>query len=199
MPDDPINPPPPAPSPEPAPAPPPTPTPTPAPSPAPAAIEGAPLDLGFTFDKLILPSGTEVAAAESARFMEVLSDSKMSHQERAQALVDLQGKVLEGAAAKIGQAWEAQRSAWQTEIKADPTIGGDHLAPALGQISKLIDAHGTEELRKAMDDTGLGDNPHMIRFLHKLASHFTESGALPGGSPPTPERSQGQRIFNTMQ
>lgn len=136
---------------------------------------------------------------QSARFMEVLADTKMSHQDRAQALVDLQGKVLESAAQKIAVQWETQQKTWQDEIKADPALGGEKLAPALGQISRLIDAHGSEELRTAMDQTGMGNHPAMIRFLHKLSGFLGEGGALPGGVPAATEKSQAQRIFTTMQ
>lgn len=196
MPDESIQPaaPPPTPSAEPsAPTPPETsPTPT-------TPADGAPTDLGFTFDKLSLPEGSEILPEQSARFMEVLADSKLSHQDRAQALVDLQGQVLEQAAQKIAAQWTAQQQAWQDEVKADPAFAGDKLAPALGQISRLIDAHGTEELRTAMDQTGMGNHPAMIRFLHKLSGFLTEGGALPGGNAPAQEKTQAQRIFTTMQ
>lgn len=184
---------------QPTPAPEPTPSPTPTTPTAPEAPAPEPVALGFEFSALKLPEGVEVLPEQSARFMEVLADSKLSGQERAQALVDLQGKVLEQAATKIAEAWTAQRNTWQEEIKSDAAIGGDKLAPALGQISKLIDAHGTAELRQAMDSTGMGDNPHMIRFLHKVAGYLNEGGNLPGGAVPQNERTQAQRIFTTMQ
>jgi hypothetical protein len=179
----------------PMPAPEPLASPTTTPTPAPEA----PAPAGFEFSALKLPEGVEVLPEQSARFMEVLADTKMSGQERAQALVDLQGKVLEQAATKIAEAWTAQRNTWQEEIRKDAAIGGDKLEPALGQISKLIDAHGTAELRQAMDSTGMGDNPHMIRFLHKVAGYLNEGGNLPGGIVPQTERTQAQRIFTTMQ
>ena len=178
---------------DPAPSPSPTLIPTPE---TPAAIE--PLDLGFTFDKLALPKDTEILPEQSAKFMEILGSPKLSHQERAQALVDLQGNILTAAAQKVAEAWTAQQATWQNEIKTDPVLGGDKLEPALGEISKLIDAHGSEELRTAMDKTGMGDNPAMIRFLHKVAGFLNEGKPLPGGGPAPTEKTPAQRIFTTM-
>jgi hypothetical protein len=53
------------------------------------------------------------------------------NQEGAQRLVDFYAKQAKAEAVKPYEQWHAMQKQWQDEIKADPTIGGDKLEPAL--------------------------------------------------------------------
>ena len=42
----------------------------------------------------------------------------------------------------------------------------------------LIEKFGNEEAAKALEDSGLGNNPHVIRMMVKIAGQFTEDGKI---------------------
>lgn len=82
---------------------------------------------------------------------------------------------------------------WQKEIKGDPAIGGDKLAATVQAVSRAFDhvctgytrADGTEvpakqeiaELKAALDLTGAGNNPAIVRAMHRFAVRLMEPGA----------------------
>ena len=57
---------------------------------------------------------------------------------------------------------------WEQEARNDPEFGGVHFAENLGVARDLVKAHGDDDL-KAILNTGLGNNPALIRFLVKVA------------------------------
>jgi hypothetical protein len=106
------------------------------------------------------------------------------NQEGAQRLVDFYAKQAKAEAVKPYEQWHAMQKQWQDEIKADPTIGGDKLEPALEKVSKVLDTYGDPEVRKALSFTGAGNNPAIVRTLVKMAEALSEGGPIIG-APPT--------------
>lgn len=133
----------------------------------------------------------------------------MTSTERAQALVDLQSTVAAEGMQSIADAWNGLQQKWQDEVRADPEMGGAKLEENLGMISNLLqtivapggttvpaEVKALEDLRTAMNETGAGNNPHIVRFLFKLAKANRE-GTVALGNPAPTERSQAERLFPT--
>ena len=131
-------------------------------------------------------------------FLSVMNDAAMTPQARAQALVDLQASLFAKSSEMGSQARTDQQAAWQAEIAADPVIGGANLQNTIAGIGNLMDRFATPEVRAAFDETGAGNNPHIVRFLHTLVSQLKEPAPLPSGSPAsTPARSVADRLYGT--
>lgn len=165
--------------------------PEPSPEEAPAAPEP------LTWETINLPEGFTVDEKSRDSFLEIMNDDKLSGAERAQKLVDLQTGLMQQMAEANFKAWTDLQTQWQDEIRADPEIGGDKLDPALGGIAKLVDRYGSKELREAMDATGAGNNPHIIRFLHKIAKDLNEGGPVLG-APSESKESLADRMYPSM-
>lgn len=179
---------PPTPSPEPTP---PTPEPpkTPDPAPAPAAL---------TAENIKLGEGFEADPGLMGDFLGIMNDSALSAGDRAQKLVDLQTQFTKASAEKAIAQWEGLQEQWQTEARNDPEIGGEKLEPLLGQISTLINVHGSPELRQIMDQTGAGNNVHVIKFLGKIATALGESAPAPAAVPTGGAKTLAQRMYPDM-
>ena len=116
------------------------------------------------------------------------------------SLLELHEKVSEANL----QHWYDLQSQWRQEIESDPQYGGEKLAPALGNVAKLINDfaadHGGEEmanqLRLQFDQTGAGNNPAIVKFLIWTASQLSEGRPL-SGSPAGGEVSRAQKLFGT--
>jgi hypothetical protein len=124
------------------------------------------------------------AAMKSAS--EILADDKLPPQERMQKLIDVYGGLAKAAADSNGKAWNDLQDQWQTEVKADPTIGGDKLVPTQQMISKAIDTLGPDSakaFRSALDFTGAGNNPAIIKGLAAFAKLAVEGGHVTGAPP----------------
>jgi len=151
----------------------------------------------LTMESIKLPEGFTVDEEISNNFLEVMNDAKLTPGERAQKLIDLQAGLMAKAAEANYKAWSDMQTQWQDEVRADPEIGGEKLAPALGEISKLVDTYGSPELRQALDLTGAGNNPHVIKFLHKIAKDLGEGGPVLG-APSQSKDSLADRLYPSM-
>lgn len=133
----------------------------------------------FKVEELKVPEGMTVDEATSKSFVELVNKFGIGRDAAAE-LVNLQASLAKSASEAGSKAWNDMQETWRKEVEADPALGGEKLKPALGAISKLVDQFGSPELRTAFDLTGAGNNPHVIRFLHKIASQLGEGNFVPG-------------------
>lgn len=76
------------------------------------------------------------------------------------------------------RSWSELQDKWANEVRADPEIGGQNWPKVESQIGGLLDTFGSPELREAFDLTGAGNNPHVVRFMSKVASVLSEGGFI---------------------
>lgn len=169
--------------------------PAPAPAAEPKAAEPKPTLLGekkdepkaepvpFDAAKITLPEGFEKDEKVFGDFAKVATELKLP-QESAQKLVDL----YSGAVKAVGEAntklWNDTKTEWESAVKADPEIGGDKLTPTVQQISRALDttlgAEGAKSFKEAMEITGAGSHPAVVKALAKFATLLAEGGHVPG-------------------
>lgn len=179
----------PAPEPTPAPVNPTTPTdqspPPEAPKLTPATTDSLVSATPETFDvsAIKLPDGFTLADEAKTQLGTALAGLPP---ERAQSLVDLHAaEVQRIAKASVDanvKAWNDVMTQWRREIEADPNIGGANLGKTKAAISRLVNEFGDggSGFREAMNLTGAGNNPHVVRFLTNIASKLYEGGAVQG-------------------
>ncbi len=119
-------------------------------------------------------------------------------QEQAQKLVDFQATQMQSQA----EAWSKQVKDWGDEIKADPEVGGEAYDANAGKARSLIKRFGSEELSSYLNETGLGNHPHLFKFVLKLAQGIGEDATPPGTTKaPTPADSEAalhRELYPTM-
>lgn len=143
-------------------------------TPAPAAVDAAKFTLpeGFTADETVMKS-----------FTDILSNDKLDPQARGQELLNLYASQMKSVADGNTKAWSDMQDQWVKEVK---TEYGDKLEPTRQAISKAIDTFGEKDakaIREALDMTGAGNNPHIIKAFAKLAEVLTEGGHIKGDPP----------------
>lgn len=113
-------------------------------------------------------------------------------QEGAQKLFDFHTKAVQAAVEAPLNAMNEMRTEWRGEVVKDPALGNgtDNLKPEVrANIAKVIDAVGDAKavasFKEAMDLTGAGDNPALIRGLNAIGKLLSE-GTLVRGSGPAP-------------
>lgn len=151
----------------------------------------------LTVTDIKFPEGFTVADDVRDSFLATMNNAELTPAARAQALVDIQAKMASDWAASQEKAWVDAQEAWATEVRNDKDIGGDKLAPALGQISQLIDKYGSPELREVFTVTNAGNNIHMVKFLANIAKDFGEGGPV-SGAPAQPEVALANKLFPSM-
>ena len=177
-------------------------SPTPAPSaleqtlldapPAEAAAEkpaepAAPIDPASY--EIKLPEGMTREDPMIASFLESAAGARLEGAAVQTVIDTMAPKIAEQLAAPY-KAWAELNNTWQAEIKADPVLDG------------AIDRFGTPELKEALRSTGAANNPHVFRFLHKLASAYAEASPVVAGNsgattPPTSYQAALTRMYGT--
>lgn len=104
-------------------------------------------------------------------------------QEQAQQMVSMAEKLSQKWAEGLQNHIVETRTAWRDTVKTDKELGGDALPENLATAKSAIEAFGTPELKKMLDDTGVGDNPEFIRFALRVGKANREHDFVKSGKP----------------
>jgi hypothetical protein len=95
-------------------------------------------------------------------------------QDAAQKVVDLGAKLVEQTQQQMRDAWAQTTAKWVDTIKTDPEIGGAQMNERVAVAVKALDKFGTPELRAALNETGMGNHPEVVRFFHRVGLAISE-------------------------
>jgi len=153
-----------------------------------AAADGKPVTKGpddkpqaeIKYD-LKLPEGSHLDASAVERVTAKAKELKLTP-EQAQSELNRESELLktyvEGQQAQLAKTVDT----WVEEAKKDPEIGGDGFVKSAEIAKRVVNRFGTEEFKKALNDTGLGNHPELIRVLTRIGRAMTEDQLiLPSG------------------
>ena len=160
--------------------------------PAPAEVEAKPPPEGApeAYTAFTVPEGYDLDAKVSAEAGAIFKELGLP-QAAAQKLVDFYTKQATDAFEQPFQKYQEIRTGWRKEVTADPLLGnGQDLRPEVkATLGRAIDAMGAKEsaaFREALDLTGGGDHPAVIRGLYALAQLVSEGRPVKGNGPVAP-------------
>ncbi len=124
------------------------------------------------------PEGREFDATVLEQFSEVAKELKLS-QDDAQKVID---KLAPALVEKQQRVLAEARNEWVNSVKSDQEFGGEKLTENLAVAKKALDAFGTPELSKLLNESGLGDHPEIIRAFYRAGKAISEDGRLVTGA-----------------
>ncbi|MEN9709579.1 putative protease [Caudoviricetes sp.] len=145
------------------------------------APQGAPEKYEFK-----APEGQEFDTGTIEAFSEIAKELNLT-QEAAQKLLDRMGPTIETQ--QKGQL-QAIHNEWKQASQTDKEFGGEKLAENLSVAKKALDAFGSPELRVLLEQSGLGNNPEVIRFMFRAGKAISEDsfvGRSTGAGKPMPK------------
>lgn len=145
-----------------------------------------------TYD-LQMPEGVELDNEAAAEFVTIAKELNLS-QESAQKLATIAGKIQQ----KQTEARARQLEAWVDEVKADKDLGGDKLEENLGVARKALETFGSPELKDALNSSGLGNHPAVIRAFFKVGKAISEDGFVRGSAPRAEANDPAKKLFPSM-
>jgi hypothetical protein len=104
-------------------------------------------------------------------------------QEAAQEYVDLYAKTVKSAADKPYQIWRDTQKGWQDEVMADPEMGGKNFDNVRRVVGTALQEYGDPGVKSALDFTGAGNNPAIIRTFYRMAKALAEPGPVAAEPP----------------
>ena len=169
--------------------PPPTPTPTKTDAKAPKSLineEGPPQGAPEKYSDFTAPEGFEIDKEVAAEAGAIFKDLNLS-QANSQRLVDFYIKRIQEMNNAPAEFYETKQQEWKDQINSDPEIGGSKWNGTKASIGRLFDSLGdsalTDAFREAMDYTGAGNHPGVVKFLARVAQRLTEGGPVRGSGP----------------
>jgi hypothetical protein len=132
-----------------------------------------------TYSEFKLPEGVTADAEQLKPATELFAETGLS-QDQAQKFIDLAMARETAAAHKSVQAFVDLQNQWVSEIKADPDIGGDRLKSSLASANRAIDRLNVPGLREALNFTGAGNHPAVVKAFVRLGQMIAEDRFRPG-------------------
>lgn len=149
-----------------------------------------------SYEAFKMPEGASIDPDELARATELFRASSLD-QAQAQKFIDLAVSREQAAARKGQQAFAELQQKWVSEIKADPDIGGQRLQASLASAGRAIDRLGVPGLREALNLTGAGNHPAVVKAFVRLGQMVAEDRFQPGkDAAPAASRSLAEVIYD---
>jgi hypothetical protein len=148
------------------------------------APEGAPEKYDFKFEE-----GKTVDAGILDVYSEVAKELNLT-QDAAQKMLSKLAPVIEG---KQLQQIEAVKNEWTQASVTDKEFGGDKLQENLQVAEKALSEFGTDQLRALLKDSGLANNPEVIRFMYRAGKAISEDSFVGGNKG---QKQKGPMNFN---
>jgi hypothetical protein len=132
-----------------------------------------------SYGEFKLPEGVTADADSLKPATELFAETGLN-QDQAQKFIDLAMARETAAAHKSVQAFVDLQNQWVSEIKADPDIGGDRLKASLSSANRAIDRLDVPGLREALNFTGAGNHPAIVKAFVRLGQMIAEDRFRPG-------------------
>jgi hypothetical protein len=158
------------------------------------AIEDPTLPV-YDVAKFTAPEGVTLDGEALKPALELFKESRLS-QDQAQKFIDLAVSREQAAATKGVQAFVELQNKWVSEVKADPDIGGTKLMASLASAARAIDRLGVPGLKEALDLTGAGNHPAVVKAFVRLGQMVSEDRFARGShAEPAAPRSLAETIY----
>lgn len=129
---------------------------------------------------LKMPDGVELDQEMLGALGPEFKELGLTHKQ-AQALADKYTEILQGRAQQQAEQWSETVSGWVEEAKADKEIGGDNWDATVEAGQRAVERLGTPALRDALNSSGLGNHPELIRIFAKVGAMIGEDDPADGG------------------
>ncbi|MGO9020058.1 MAG: hypothetical protein ACLQVJ_17110 [Syntrophobacteraceae bacterium] len=159
------------------------------------------------YAEFTMPEGTSLDEASATEFKGLAKELDLT-QEQAQKLLSFGGDKIKALTEAPYKAWSEMQTKWQAEVKADAEIGGTKFqdsvkAAALvfqpGESNPFVtnDADA-QALRDALNMTGAGNNPALVKLFVRMGNLLKEPGSLTGGPVNKTRQSLADKMYPDM-
>lgn len=146
-----------------------------------------------SYEQFSLPEGMDLDEGAIGEFLPMAKELDLT-QAQAQKLVDLYSNKQMEAFQQFADAWQTTQSEWVEAARTDPEYGRGNFDANLKTANAFLHKYGTQELVDALQETGMGNHPELIRAFVKAGKDMAED-ALKFGNEPQQPRSAADILF----
>ncbi len=116
---------------------------------------------------LKMPDGSPLTKAYSEKIASYAKEQGLSN-EAAQKVLERDHSVVTDFVEAQRAALKERSEAWVTELEGDKEFGGDHFNKNVELVHRVVDQFAPEDLKQTLRETGYGNHPGLVRFLHRI-------------------------------
>lgn len=146
------------------------------------------------YEAITVPEGFELDAALMDKAKPIFEEIGLKDQAGVQRLVDFFSEIQGEAAAASASLIQATHTEWLSSIKTE--WGADYESN-LGIAAKAVGALGGDELKAALNVTGAGNNPAIIKAFQKVGKLISEDQLVAGDKAISKSNGLGQ-LYSSM-
>lgn len=137
-----------------------------------------------TYADFTAPEGLTLDKELVAEVTPIFKELGLS-QEAAQRLMDFHTAKFGKTNELLAKSVEDMRADWRSQVMADKDIGGkiDQVKIELGRAKDRLPTEVRSAFDEAMNITGLGDHPAIVKGLYEMAKLMNEGSHVTGGGP----------------
>lgn len=130
--------------------------------------------------ELKLPKDSALSPEHIEKLSAYAKEQGLSN-EQAQGLLERESQaVSEYASSQLAKMKEAQES-WVETAKGDKEIGGEAFKQNAELAKRVVERYATEDFRKELNKTGLGNHPELLRVFTRIGKAMSEDQlVIPG-------------------
>jgi len=149
--------------------------------------------------ELKLPDGSLLSSSDVERISAYAKQKGLS-QEQAQERLQTEHDAIKSFADNKQKAWLNQVEEWKSQSMSDKEIGGQAFLKSAEIAKKVITRFGTNELIDAVEKTGYGNHPELVRIFARIGKVLS-SDTLEGTSTivHAPKKSIAELLFPSME
>ncbi|WGR61443.1 hypothetical protein E3U26_12370 [Paracoccus ferrooxidans] len=106
-----------------------------------------------------------------------------------------QARVAGDAQKQMLEQRNAQLDAWAGDLRKDAEFGGEKYDANVATAVKGLEAVGSLELRKMLDETGLGSHPDVVRAFWKVGQMVADTAVVTGQTGTSTRRSFADALY----
>lgn len=106
--------------------------------------------------------------------IEAFSKQQGFSNDQAQELLNREEKLLTGYKETLHEEFEQKTKQWLEDIKADKQLGGDNFKKNIEQAKRVVDRFATQEFKNALNESGFGNHPELVRTFVKIGEAMSE-------------------------
>tara|TARA_R110000803_G_scaffold98863_8_gene166941 strand:- start:3811 stop:4497 length:687 start_codon:yes stop_codon:yes gene_type:complete len=147
----------------------------------------------YTFE---LPEGMELDQELADKFSPIAKDAKLTN-EQVNKIAPVIAEHLQEMATKQQNAWNDTVKGWGESLKSDADFGGANYNDNVEIAKTAISQFGGEELTKALQETGMGNHPALVKFALNVGKAISEDGFVEGGEQGNAgDKNSAQKLYN---
>jgi hypothetical protein len=138
---------------------------------------------------LKLPDGSPLDAKALDEVSSFAKEKKLT-QDEAQAVLERESKRIASYVDAQKEQLAQKQKEWIETIKTDKELGGEGMNKTIEMAKRVVDRYGSDSLKKALNDSGLGNHPELVRFVSRIGKAMSEDQlVLPGAAQSTGKKS----------